>query len=129
MRARAAAGPAERTPARIALDRDGATLIVQLPPADAHTAGGGPQVTYRRMDTGGGGSDRLEGYFLGSYGSHGDELLYLQRGLWQGREAIIAHKITGADPRPLAVRAFPTAPSRCARPRLCALSTTLPGQG
>lgn len=129
MRACTAAGPGERTPARIALDRDGATLTVQLPPADAHAPGGGPQVTYRRMDTGGGGGDRLEGYFLGSYGSHGDELLYLQRGLWQGREAIIAHKITGACPRPLAVHAFPTALTRCARPRLFALSTTLPGQG
>ena len=47
------------------------------------------------MDASGGG-DPLAGYFLGSYGSHGDELLYLQRGLWQGREAIIAHKVTGA---------------------------------
>lgn len=85
-------------------DSDGATLRLRLPPAAQPPGSSGvvqggdvPQLTYRRMDTGAGG-DPLAGYFLGSYGSHGDELLYLQRGLWQGREAIIAHKVTGAPP-------------------------------
>lgn len=74
-----------------------------LPGGAAGDAGAGPQLTYRRMTSSSpadAGRDPLEGYFLGSYGSHGDELLHLQRGLWEGRDAIIAHKITGNPPHP-----------------------------
>ena len=61
---------------------------------------------YTRMDTPQHESDRshaeqdedpLTGYFLGSYGSNGSELLHLQRGVWQGRPAVIAHKVTGDE--------------------------------
>eukprot|EP00892_Ulva_mutabilis_P008116 jgi/Ulvmu1/5677/UM024_0024.1 len=95
---------AERTPATVSCDRHGATLRVRLPASALPQHRGGcrlaegeaPQVAYRRMDsTAAAGSDPLAGYFMGSYGSHGDELLYLQRGLWRGREAVIAHKVTG----------------------------------
>ena len=41
--------------------------------------------------------DPLTGYFLGSYGSNGPELLHLQRGVWQGRPAVVAHKVTGGE--------------------------------
>lgn len=41
-------------------------------------------------------ADPFTGYYLGSFGSHGPELLLLQRGLWDGEEAVIAHKVTGA---------------------------------
>lgn len=67
--------------------------------------GGDPEhITYERLDLGasagapGGGdvaADPFTGYFLGSFGVHGPELLHLQRGLWDGEEAVIAHKIKG----------------------------------
>lgn len=41
-------------------------------------------------------SDPFSGYYLGSFGSHGPELLLLQRGIWDGEDAVIAHKVTGA---------------------------------
>ena len=43
-------------------------------------------------------ADPLTGYFLGSFGKHGPEVLHLQRGLLDGEEALIAHKVTGARP-------------------------------
>lgn len=66
----------------------------------------GTELQYSHMDTPQGASDcvhgadeqdPLTGYFLGSYGSNGSELLHLQRGVWQGRPAIIAHKVTGDE--------------------------------
>jgi hypothetical protein len=55
------------------------------------------RLTYERLEQGSActASDPYEGYFLGSFGVHGPELLHLQRGLWDGEEAVIAHKITG----------------------------------
>ena len=64
--------------------------------------GGAPErVTYERLDAGvasgaAAAADPFTGYFLGSFGVHGPELLHLQRGLWDGEEAVIAHKVTGA---------------------------------
>ena len=49
------------------------------------------------MDTAQHDEDPLTGYFLGSYGSNGPELLHLQRGVWQGRPAVVAHKVTGGE--------------------------------
>jgi hypothetical protein len=55
------------------------------------------RLTYERLEHGSActASDPYTGYFLGSFGVHGPELLHLQRGLWDGEEAVIAHKITG----------------------------------
>lgn len=76
-----------------------ASFSLSMPDATA------AKLQYTRMDTPQGegesaghhGEDPLTGYFLGSYGSNGSELLQLQRGVWQGRPAIIAHKVTGDE--------------------------------
>ena len=55
-------------------------------------------LTYHRLDDNllrTNASDAVTGYFLGSYGVHGPEVLHLQRAVVDGSEAVVAHKITG----------------------------------
>jgi hypothetical protein len=80
---------------------DRSTFTLEIP---GGIRGGSSETrTYARLDESvlsATSSDPFSGYFMGSFGSHGPELLHLQRGLWDGEEAVIAHKVTGTAPSP-----------------------------
>jgi hypothetical protein len=111
------------------------SFMLSMPEASAN-------LQYTRMDTPRGMSesmheeaneDPLTGYFLGSYGSNGSELLHLQRGVWQGRPAIIAHKVTGDEHVPAGQVSFRVHTDTAAvRPQYQAImgsSSVLQGEG
>jgi hypothetical protein len=95
----ASSPPPTRITTSLSLNEATGTLSLEVP---ALFPGSQPhQLTYVRLDdrdVAKQGQDPYGGYFLGSYGAHGPELLHLQRGFWDGEEAIVAHKITGAAP-------------------------------
>jgi hypothetical protein len=67
-----------------------------IPSHDTHAA---QVVQYTRLDDSvmqPGRDDPLTFYFIGTYGEHGPEVLHLQRGIVDGEEALVAHKVTGA---------------------------------
>ncbi|KAL6762943.1 hypothetical protein V8C86DRAFT_514706 [Haematococcus lacustris] len=77
--------------------------------ADAELAASGSSlVRYSRVALGDRNSrtDPFSGLFLGSFGPHGPELLQLQRGVWDGEEAVLATKLTGDVNVPAGVMSF-----------------------
>ena len=76
--------------------RSRTSFTLEIP---AIVGGGAPETrAYSRLDDApatDGEPDAFSGYFLGSFGAHGPEVLHLQRGIWDGEEAVIAHKVTG----------------------------------
>jgi hypothetical protein len=73
--------------------KDRSHFTLEIPADFRHSAP--TRLTYERLEPAST-TDQYSGYFLGSFGVHGPELLHLQRGLWDGEEAVIAHKVTGA---------------------------------